>query len=350
MINILTVIPNQSDATSFYRGAGPLGYLQRNYSDINCKPATRVGWAELVGINVVFMQRPYSQQHKTVVEMANDLNIPVWIDYDDDLFCVPRDNPSFDLYAKKETQKTIAEMIALSDLVTVSTHQLKVNILKLNDNIHVVPNAIDEQCFHQFTPKERKAIFTWRGSDTHVKDISTYAPEIREAVTENDKWMYLFIGHRPWYLGELDKNRFMYQPPMDIVEYFKGLKNIQPTSMMVPLADNEFNKCKSNIAWLEAVWSGALAICPDWPEWKKPGAIPYINPKDFKQAIDDVKGMSDNRINKEVRRAQEYAMEHFSQRVVSQKRYSLIKQLIMSKRRVTTQPIIQQHYDYQLDN
>lgn len=347
-MNILTIIPNRSDATSFYRAAGPLNYMQRNYG-IRCATPSRVGWAEITSANVVFIQRGYSEQHKTIVEMCNRLNIPVWLDYDDDLFCVPKDNPSYDLYSNEKTMQTIAEIIAMSQLVTVSTHQLKVNLLKLNENIHVVPNAIDEQIFKQSNPKQRKGIFTWRGSDTHVKDISTYAPELKEVIQKDDKWIYLFIGHRPWYLGSMPEKRFLYQKPMDIIEYFEALKNISPTAMIVPLAENDFNKCKSNIAWLEAIWSGALAIVPDWPEWKHPGALRYKDANEFKFKINKAKKLEDDEIYTRVKSAQKYALDNFSLKLTCSKRLALLKEL---KPKPEKSDLLKNlnHPDYQLDN
>jgi hypothetical protein len=45
--------------------------------------------------------------------------------------------------------------------------------------------------------------------------------------------------------------------------------------MFVPLVDNEFNRAKSNIAWLEGTWAGAKTIASDLPEFNKPGVTVY---------------------------------------------------------------------------
>jgi hypothetical protein len=47
-----------------------------------------------------------------------------------------------------------------------------------------------------------------------------------------------------------------------------ALFDIRPHFVVVPLQDNPFNRAKSNIAELEAQAAGAIAIVPDWEEWR----------------------------------------------------------------------------------
>jgi hypothetical protein len=55
---------------------------------------------------------------------------------------------------------------------------------------------------------------------------------------------------------------------MDLIEYFHSLKTLAPKIHLVPLKDNRFNRCKSNIAWMEATWAGAACVVPGFEEFE----------------------------------------------------------------------------------
>lgn len=60
----------------------------------------------------------------------------------------------------------------------------------------------------------------------------------------------------------------------DIFGYFQRLIQLKPHFVVFPLEDNTFNRCKSNIAAIEATVAGAVCISPDYmPEF---GEIPRI--------------------------------------------------------------------------
>ena len=57
---------------------------------------------------------------------------------------------------------------------------------------------------------------------------------------------------------------------MDIFAYFQRLIQLKPHFVVFPLEDNTFNKCKSNIAAIEATVAGAVCIAPEYmPEFLK---------------------------------------------------------------------------------
>ncbi len=59
------------------------------------------------------------------------------------------------------------------------------------------------------------------------------------------------------------------------------IHRLQPAIMIVPLVDNDFNRAKSNIAWLEGCFAGAAVIAPDFPEFQRPGVLNYSSPEQF---------------------------------------------------------------------
>lgn len=289
MTNLMVFCPSRSDATSFYRGMGPLGRLRQQRSDLNISIVDRVDWSLLRMVDAVFLQRPYDAAHLQMVQLAQDMKLPIWVDYDDDLFNLPTDNPSFALYSNEAVQKNIAQICAMANIVSVSTQDLAVKLRPLNKDIRVVPNAYDDVLldYREIAPTKQPRLVTWRGSPTHQRDLSFYAEAIVEASRKHPAWTWNFIGCDPWYLTEMmDEKKTVVTPALGITEYFRYIQRLQARVQIVPLYDNTFNRSKSNIAWIEGSFAGSACLVPDWDEWKQPGATGYGNPQQFYEALD----------------------------------------------------------------
>jgi hypothetical protein len=66
----------------------------------------------------------------------------------------------------------------------------------------------------------------------------------------------------------------------------KALWDMAPACLHVPLADNMFNRAKSNIAAIEGGFAGAVCVCPNW--WNLPGTLSYNDGPSYYQAIKSV--------------------------------------------------------------
>lgn len=125
MLKLATHIPNLNDSTSFYRAMGPLSHLRRKLMpDLVTHHLAKYSWATLAECDALFMQRGYTSDEVGIMEMAKDIGIPIWVDYDDLLFDVPTDNPAYFLYMAPDKRKNVAEIIQGADLVTVTTAAL----------------------------------------------------------------------------------------------------------------------------------------------------------------------------------------------------------------------------------
>lgn len=299
--SLLALCPDAKDATSFYRGAGPLGVLKRQIPNLNLAYAMEYNWSTFPPFDALFVQRPFTTPHYQLIALAKNNNRPVWIDYDDDLFCVPRDNPAYKHYGPEAVQKTVAMCLHAADVVTVSTPALKRKLLPANPNVFVVPNAFNDDLFQGRRPepaKERAKIMMWRGSASHQKDLAIYSHLFPELAKRHPDWVFQFVGYNPWFVTEtLPDNQCVVVDPLDPVDFHMYLAKQQPAALTVPLVPNEFNLSKSNIAWIEAAFAGAGTIVPAWEEWDRPGAQSYLNPDEFYHRMD--KAMSNPDIQAE---------------------------------------------------
>jgi len=273
-MKILCVYPDMMDATSWYRGAGVMGSLHKQ-GDVDCIATQAVHWTVLKGIDVLFMQRPFLDVHIECIKIAKNLNIPVWIDYDDLVTDIPKGNPFLKAIkhqynmTKDHLNKNIIKCLNLSDAVTVSTNALREAFREYSNHIVVVHNAHDDYMF----PAERRYqgdpdnVILWRGSQSHKNDLIDYEREIRTLISKHKDHRFYFMGYNPKIITNRHSNA-TYIEPTDVYHYFMKLKELRPKVIITPLKDNPFNRAKSNIAALEASYFGAVCISPEFPEWK----------------------------------------------------------------------------------
>lgn len=331
-INLRCMIPNITDATSLYRAMGPLSELRHEIPNFDLVFEKEHNWAMTKMSDIFFAQRPYNESSFTIIQMAKRMKRPVWVDYDDDLFCVPPSNPSFHVYSKEEVQRRIAACISLADHVTVSTPALKRKLEAggtiLNKNITVVPNALDPDLPKRTAnPEKRAKLVFWRGSSTHQKDLYTFGKQLVDISKDHKDYTFFFQGDKPWFLYEQTGKNVRFGENLDPMEYFEMINTIKPSIVIVPLFDDEFNRSKSNIAWLEGIYAGAVVLAPDWEEWQRPGCINYKSPGDFGAKLRDLLSNGYD-INGENQKAWNYIQENLTLKNVNKLRKKIVEDLL----------------------
>lgn len=298
MIRVATRIPNPLDATSHYRGLGPLGHLQRTSSSqflFNTMDQASIPIAQLS--DLAFFQRPRNYAECEGIRIFRACGVPVVIDYDDDVLAVPNDNPAHFIYDSTETKNAILNAVQDATAVIVSTPAIRERFKAIypDQRVFVVPNALDER-LHP-VPKRGNLTNTilWRGSASHQRDFEVHSRAIVEFAGRNPESVFTFFGYHPWrVLDELRKSQYELQEPFEnVISYIARLYQIGPKIGMVPLHDSPFNRSKSNISWLEKTWAGAVCLVPNWDEWANPGAITYDGPSNFLEKLEYLKGLSD---------------------------------------------------------
>lgn len=288
-MRVLFDIPSPLDATSFYRGIVPIAELGRKRSDLYFYNDGQWSWASLAPADIVFMQRPFNDTHHDKAIMAKKWGKPLWVDLDDWLLDVPTDNPAHSTYNTDNIKQNIVKILEMADILTVSTNHLKKLYSPFHKDIRVVHNCLYDAKFklQEKRPKRNKLVM-WRGSRTHHKDVMSVTPQLANIAKDEalKEWVFEFVGDNLWFATDImPHERTFWGAGMDIYEYHKHIKDVAPSVMIVPLFDSDFNKSKSNIAWLEATYAGAMTLAPDFEEWRRPGIVNYKDPADFEKKL-----------------------------------------------------------------
>jgi hypothetical protein len=330
--------PDEADVTSFMRGLGPLQAMVRQDSRLQLirppRGESNWGWDWLSGTDALFLQRPASPLSVQIALQARLMGLPVWIDWDDDLPNISRCNPSFKLVDRDMLLKVSGALIKLADVVTTSTEQLRtVRMTALSApeqvaakaKIHVLSNALH----WRNSDLRRNRNISWRGSAHHAENLAAVLPAI-SAVASSPKytgWKWSFMGDTPWQIFEaIPRDRLETKTPLPIHPYIEAYFSRAPWIHLVPLADNSFNRCKSNLAWIEATAAGAVVLAPDWAEWQKPGIIRYSQPADFATKLEEaLDHFGNGEIHPGVSASRDYVASHLTLRHTNSLRWGILR-------------------------
>lgn len=333
MIKIAAHIPNPHDATNWYRGTGPLSNLRRQFDEIEVSMIREWSFSSVQMHDVAFFQRPSTASELEAIRICKRLNVPVIVDYDDLLFDIPTDNPAYGAYMNKATQENIINIMREADVIWVSTKELKRCIQipqgSLNEKVYVIPNALDDHALvsgkRTMPPMVRHPSIVWRGSPTHQRDLVEYVPEILDVAELHPKNSFVFVGYNPWFLTDRMKQRqAIIAGAMPVGEFMDFLYGTAAQVGMVPLHDSRFNRCKSNIAWLEMTWSGSVVLAPDWEEWQHPGVIKYSDTESFQRGLTELLTSSPAKLSELNALSWKHIQEHFLLSKVNHLRYHTI--------------------------
>lgn len=246
--------PNAS-ASKYWRLEDPGKYLKRLGHEVVSfnQPPTREmceyfdifvteGMIDKNGIALLY---EYQQEHgKKIV-----------VDQDDDVK-VDKSNPHLKDHEVTGAADIVKKTLEIADLVTTTNDYLQGKLSKYNKNVVVFQNYMDLERWEQPIKVNRSGEIRilWCGSITHMEDLKMVLPVLHKIQKEFPQVKYLMMGEPriKEYIGDLNCEVMLGVP---FEAYPAKLHSLAADIAIAPLVDNEFNKCKSPIKFLE------YAIC-----------------------------------------------------------------------------------------
>lgn len=254
--------------------------------------------------DVVVFHRPEQTQKLELARMIKKMGKKIVFDNDDTY----KDDGGvkFNEFMDKERvekgldklNKSIDTFIKEADLVTCSTEFLAEEYRKINPNVVVLPNCIDPFYFDEpIRNNNGKIRLGLVGSIGVTSDLWVAEPILRKYLNDDRVEIVLFSmppkGHdkitREIYSEEyklldeiIQANNVIWQPFVEMQEYYDTLNNLAIDIMLIPRADNYFNRCKSNIKFLESSMFEIPVIAQSFNDGKSPYEV---NPEDAKHML-----------------------------------------------------------------
>ncbi len=220
---------------------------------------------------------------KKLHALKKRMNFRLIYDIDDIIF--PDDIPDYNDAKEKIKQAGFyaKEIIELCDEMTVSTPYLRDYYLnKTNQkNITVIPNYAplfwlgdhfsEELLIRNFRMHKKKPRILYAGASSHFhvpakgEQIPDDFTHVKDAIMANaDQFKWVFVGAFPRSLCQHIKAGIIeYYPWKTLDEYPRFLSKLEINMCIAPLQENDFNRGKSDLKFLEATALGLPIACQD---------------------------------------------------------------------------------------
>lgn len=263
-VRVLVIDEEEENAVNLWRCRWPLGQLAKDYPDeVQITFSTgRHNLADYRSYHVVFLLRATEADAHHVISNARKCGCAVVIDVDDNVFETPYWHPHFADYTLRSERMQANYMLA--DQVWLSTPALNDKFAKLPPFVErfVFPNAV--------MPRELPDRPSAPGAHVMLRASSWQGGDYRDAEDDfirYDKFVekWSFVGWWPPWPITWDKTDIHGKIPNS--NFHRSIREIAPNVLWKPLQRNEFSKCKSNIAAIEATISGAACCTSYAGEW-----------------------------------------------------------------------------------
>lgn len=165
----------------------------------------------------------------------------------------------------KEMNNTLMEFVKMADVVTTTTETLKKEYSQYNDNVVILPNMVDPDDWERVENDTGKVRIGLVGSVVSNKADFWPIKDTIKKLCKNEKVQVVVFGLPPddpryaitrdvfkeeiEFWSNLD---IEWQPFVPMHEYFDTLADLKLDIMLIPRDNSYFNKCKSNLKYLEA--------------------------------------------------------------------------------------------------
>lgn len=237
--------------SKYWRLVDPLKYLEKrgfktllSENGINKADAT---WADANVIQSCTDKNGIAYLYQLQQEEGKKLVVEC-----DDFFDLNEDSPFNEEHDLFEAKFVITQTMKFADMITTTTPYLAKKLRKYNKNVVVLPNYIDYERWNQpYMPNDTKKIrIGWAGSITHLNDMKMIVKPLKKICKEFKNIQLVIIGDPR--VAELFKGlnvESMNGVPFEV--WPSKLHSLRLDIGLAPLRDTEFNRCKSNIKWIE---------------------------------------------------------------------------------------------------
>jgi len=198
----LLVVPSDRTGVGKFRSVDPHIFLQNMYGDdfhvdiIYDVPYDDLNfWTQYQIVSFHRSLGPDFEKANALIQTLNSLGIATVCDIDD--YWMPgKEHPIHDIIRFNKINEKITANLKVAKYVTTTTTIFADEIMKLNKNVIVFPNAInpEESQFKQPTPESDKLRIGWLGGSSHLHDIQLLDQSFSKLSQYKDKLQFVLCG------------------------------------------------------------------------------------------------------------------------------------------------------------
>lgn len=237
---------------------------------------------------IAILSRAISKQLFEILMKMKAIGMQIIYDTDDLLFELEPDNPFYSDQASIKAVQMTRQIISMMDMVTVTTEALKREISAYYDGpVKVLPNCVKPEDWKERSRTSKKLRIGYTGSASHYREFNFLVPIIKRLQKRHDFEFHLFgLFDKPADIQagidlKVEKNTvwkdhmretqnlikdfdFVHHPFVSKIEDYRAkLSELDLDIGLAPLFDTKFNRCKSNLKYLEYAMVGTAPIVSD---------------------------------------------------------------------------------------
>lgn len=225
----------------------PFQFLKDNFVSCEHSFGFPAGDPRIQDADIIWLQRANHEVFQQLIPSLQAQGKKIVMDMDDTLWHIPATNLAHRHYPKKELDKVDA-VCRLVDCLTASTQPLADFLSdRFNKEVFVIQNHIwkqDEIIGEK--PQNEKIKIGWAGSYTHLGDFDHHLVNVLRGLPY-DKVEFYSMGFTPQFFKP-----FAQSLPWVETKDFHNVFSAQNWDIGIMVAqDNMFNRCKSNLKYLE---------------------------------------------------------------------------------------------------
>jgi glycosyltransferase involved in cell wall biosynthesis len=170
---------------------------------------------------------------------------------DDNLWELPPENPAYG----RIDPDILDQTLDLADVVCVSTEPLLDIVGRTKGRLCL--NLIDAAAYRGIVPAPHENVrVVWAGGETHRADLQILVDVLPRVAKKFPSVEWHFFGLMPEFMEGIG----VYHAPVPLADYPRALVSLGGDIGIVPLVDNELNRAKSNIRFLEYSLAGMVTL------------------------------------------------------------------------------------------
>lgn len=260
-------IPGDYPFCYYYRGYLPGVYSNQtvvsDFMQVGANVPAEEYTRKALTSDVIVFQRPTTEPSLVLAKLLKQKGKKIIMDNDDTYSGTPlhRLGNEKRVQIALEIKDRINEFVKIADGVTVSTQILKEEYEKINPNVTVLKNCIDP--LDEITPKENKTgkfrvgligSVTTNDDYFHIKDCLRRLSKDKDitlvimGLKQKDGSMLKVLQEDADFFNSVNVE---WHPQCFVTEYMNTVANLALDLAIIPRKDHYFNRCKSNIKYLE---------------------------------------------------------------------------------------------------